>query len=41
MVPMLRAPSLFVAHGSPTFGLDAGEYGNALRRFAFVPANAR
>jgi 4,5-DOPA dioxygenase extradiol len=33
MVPMLRAPALFVAHGSPTFGLDAGEYGNTLRRF--------
>jgi len=33
MVPMPRAPALFVAHGSPTFGLDAGEFGNTLRRF--------
>jgi 4,5-DOPA dioxygenase extradiol len=33
MASVLRAPVLFVAHGSPTFGLDAGEYGNALSRF--------
>ena len=34
MVPMARAPALFVAHGSPTFGLEAGEFGETLRRFA-------
>ncbi len=27
------APALFVAHGSPMFGIDAGDYGDALRRF--------
>ena len=31
---MVRSPALFVAHGSPAFGLEAGEYGRALRRFA-------
>jgi 4,5-DOPA dioxygenase extradiol len=33
MVLMPLAPALFVAHGSPTFGLDAGEFGKTLRRF--------
>ena len=33
MVSMPRAPALFVAHGSPTFGLDAGEFGNTMRGF--------
>ena len=33
MDPMPRAPALFLAHGSPTFGLDAGEFGKTLRRF--------
>lgn len=28
------APSVFVAHGSPMFGITAGEYGETLRRFA-------
>lgn len=28
------APSVFVAHGSPMFGIAAGEYGETLRRFA-------
>jgi 4,5-DOPA dioxygenase extradiol len=28
------APSVFVAHGSPMFGIGAGEYGETLRRFA-------
>ena len=28
------APSLFVAHGSPMFGIAAGEYGDTLRAFA-------
>lgn len=28
------APSLFVAHGSPMFGIAAGEYGETLRAFA-------
>ncbi|HEY3173820.1 MAG TPA: class III extradiol ring-cleavage dioxygenase [Thermoanaerobaculia bacterium] len=27
------APTLFVSHGSPMFAIDAGEYGEALRRF--------
>ena len=31
LVPV--APSLFVSHGSPTFALDAGEYGRALEGF--------
>jgi 4,5-DOPA dioxygenase extradiol len=30
---MPEAPSIFVAHGSPMLGLDAGEYGGILRRF--------
>jgi 4,5-DOPA dioxygenase extradiol len=34
MTAMSRAPALFVAHGSPMLGLDAGEYGETLRRFA-------
>ena len=28
------APSVFVAHGSPMFGIAAGDYGETLRRFA-------
>lgn len=33
MVPMTRAPAVFLAHGSPLFGLEAGEFGEAVRRF--------
>lgn len=33
MAPMTRAPALFLAHGSPLLGLDAGEFGKTLRRF--------
>lgn len=33
-MPVAAAPSVFVAHGSPMFGIAAGDYGTTLRRFA-------
>lgn len=33
MDPMTRAPAVFLAHGSPILGLDAGEFGETLGRF--------